>query len=108
MSSVFYSILAMSEASVDFITGKQETSAQALQYLTKTYQCIAQSLQKNGVPSDGTIAAVMSMAIHEDLRGQPSRSKVHIDALERMVELRGGINQFEVNRLLVQKISRQV
>jgi hypothetical protein len=96
----------MSEVCVDSLLGRNETSPQALQHLSNTYRCIKQNLEKHRTPPDSTIAAVMSMAIHEDLRGQPSRSKVHVDALERMVELRGGIGWFIDHQMLLQKICR--
>lgn len=96
----------MSKVCEDSLQGRQDISPQALQHLSNTYRCIKQNLQKNGTPSDSTVAAVMSMAIHDDLRGQPDRGKVHVNALQRMVELRGGITQFEANRALVQKICR--
>lgn len=88
------------------LSGKEETSSNTLQHLSDAYRCINQNLQKHGEPSDSTIAAVMTMAIYEDLRGHPSRSKVHIDALQGMVELRGGIAGLEGNRVLLQKICR--
>jgi len=96
----------MSEVCVDSLLGRNETSPQALLHLSNTYRCIKQNLEKHGTPPDSTIAAVMSMAVHEDLRGQPSRSKVHVDALERMVELRGGIGWFRDHQMLLQKICR--
>jgi hypothetical protein len=96
----------MSEVTVDALLGRQETSPQALQHLSNTYRCISENLQKDKIPSDPTIAAVLTMALHEDLRGQPGRSEVHIDALQRMVELRGGITQFGSNHVLIHKICR--
>lgn len=96
----------MSEVCVDSLLGRNETSLQALQHLSNTYRCIKQNLEKYRTPPDSTIAAVMSMAVHEDLRGQPGRSKVHVDALERMVELRGGIDWFKDHQMLLQKICR--
>ena len=96
----------MAEVNEDSLSGRHETSPRALQHLSNTYRCIKQNLERDGTPSDSTIAAVMSMAIHDDIRGQPARSKVHVDALHQMVELRGGINQFRDNRLLLQKFCR--
>jgi hypothetical protein len=95
----------MSEVSLDSLLGNQETS-QTIQHLNNAYRCIRQNIQKNVTPSDPTIAAVMSMAIHEDLRGHPHRSKIHVDALCRLVELRGGLDQLEAKLVLVQKICR--
>ena len=96
----------MAEVCMDSMFGRTETSTQALQHLSKTYRCIKENLGKSGTPADSTVAAVMSMAIQEDLRGQPLRSRVHVDALERIVELRGGIPELEHDKLLVQKICR--
>jgi hypothetical protein len=64
------------------------------------------NLQKHGAPSDATVAAVMSLAIHEDLKGQHQSSKIHLDALVGMVQLRGGITGFEATGILLQKICR--
>jgi hypothetical protein len=96
----------MSEVTLDARLGRIETSPQALQHLSNTYRCVSQNLQRDGIPSDPTIAAVLTLALHEDLRGQPGRSKVHIDALQRMVELRGGITQFGSSHVLIHKICR--
>ena len=81
-------------------------SSRGLRHLSNTYRCININLQRHGAPSDATVAAVMSLAIHEDLKGQHQNSKVHLDALVRMVQLRGGITGFEPTRILLQKICR--
>ena len=91
---------------MDSLLGKQETSPRALQHLSNAYRCINRNLQTQGMPSDSTIASVVSMAIHEDLRGQPGRSKVHMDALQQMVKIRGGITQFRASRVLCLKLCR--
>jgi hypothetical protein len=96
----------MAEVCKDSILGNSEASSQALEYLSTTYRCIYHNLRDADTVSDSTIAAVMSMALHEDFRGQPGRSKVHIDALERLVDLRGGITALEIVLILVQKICR--
>lgn len=104
--TVFHSVLAMSDVHEDALLGRHQTSPRALWHLSNTYRCIKQNLEKNSPPSDSTVAAVMSMAIHEDLIGHPGRSKVHVDALQHIVELRGGITHFTDNQLLLQKIYR--
>jgi hypothetical protein len=96
----------MSEVCVDSLLGRKESSPQTLYHLANTYRCIKENLDKRGMPSDSTISAVMSMAIHEDLKGQPDRSKIHVDALQQLVQLRGGIAQFRDNKLLLQKTCR--
>ena len=94
----------MSEVCRDTSLGTQETSQRSLSYLSKTYRCIAQNIQ-NGGATNSTVAAVMSMALHEDFRGHPDRSKIHIDALERLIELRGGVDALKAVGL-VQKVCR--
>jgi hypothetical protein len=95
LSTVFYSVLTSAETAMGIMLDKRNTSPQALQYLSNTYLCINENLQKDEKPTDGTIAAVMSLAIHEDLQGNPDRSKLHVDALERLIELRGGLTQLD-------------
>ena len=48
----------------------------------------------------------MSMAVHGQLFGRYEKSKVHLDALERMVELRGGLEHFEGTLALLHKLCR--
>lgn len=91
---------------MDSLLGKQETSPRALQHLSNAYRCVRQNIQKDKMPSHSTIAAVMSMAIHEDLRGHSERSKIHVDALYHLIELRGGLDDFEPSSVLLQKICR--
>lgn len=102
----FHSALAVSEAAVDAHLGKKDASVRTLYHLSNAYRCISQNLQKGGTPSDPTLAAVVSMAIHEDLKGQPARGKVHMDALQQMVELRGGVAQLRITTVLLHKMCR--
>jgi hypothetical protein len=91
---------------MDSILGKRETSPQAIKHLSNSYRCIRRNLQNNTTPTDPTIAAVMSMAIHDDLTGHPERSIIHIDALCHLIKRRGGLDKFEIRQVLVQKICR--
>lgn len=105
-SLVFYSTLAMSEVCLDVRLGREETSPRALHNLSNTYRCLGQSLQKYGTSAISVVATVMNLALHEDFRGQPSRSAVHIDALQQMVDSHGGIAQFQAPQELLHKICR--
>jgi hypothetical protein len=88
--------------------GDSDNSEVILKYLSKTYRCINRDLHGNKKPSDPTVAAVMSIAIHEDLLGQSEKSEVHINALSTMVNIRGGLGEFKKNRFLIHKICRCV
>jgi hypothetical protein len=95
-------------AGLDSLMGLQQDSREVLQHLSKTYRSVNLHLQQNEVPSEATVAAVMSLAIHEDLIGQLRRKKMHMDALCTMVNMRGGLSAFECNTVLLQKICRYV
>jgi Fungal specific transcription factor domain len=105
--TVFHCILAMA-AGLDSMMGVQKDSKEMIKHLGNTYHYINRNLQQNDKPSDSTVAAVMSLAIHEDLLGQPKRNKVHIDALYRMVDMRGGVEAFESKTVLLHKICRYI
>jgi hypothetical protein len=84
----------------------QNDSQEVLKHLGNAYRCINRNLRQNEIPFDSTVAAVMGMAINEGLLGQLNTNKMHMDALRRMVSLRGGLTGFEDNKMLLQKICR--
>jgi hypothetical protein len=104
---VFYCILALA-ASLDTRLGTAKGSGEMLIYLDKTYRHVNRSLEQNEQPSDATVATVMSMAIHHDLLGWHENNHLHVVALTKMIEMRGGISAFEGNPMLMQKIYQQV
>jgi hypothetical protein len=94
-------------AGLDSLRGiHQNDSKELLKHLGNTYRCINRNLQQREIPSNSTVAAVMSLVIHEHLLSEQKKSKVHMDALRRIVSLRGGLIDFEGNKMLLQKICR--
>ena len=94
-------------AGLDSMLGiHRNDSKEVLRHLGNTYRCINRNIQEHEMPSDSTVAAVMSMAIHEKLMGRQKSNRMHMDALCRMVSLRGGLIEFEGNKMLLQKICR--
>lgn len=63
-------------------------------------------LRDHDVPSDPDMAVVVSLAVHENLYAQFGVSKVHLMALRRMLEMRGGMEDFSANWVLWHKICR--
>ncbi|KAK6522976.1 hypothetical protein TWF281_002403 [Arthrobotrys megalospora] len=101
----FHCILAMAQAFTDLLQGGEGESIKVMRYLADTYRCINQKLKLEGTPDDATVAVVMSMTMHNNILRAPGGAKVHLNALQRMVELRGGLAAFSA-RLLVHKICR--
>ena len=98
----------MATICIDGLLGKPHRSPQALRHLADTYRCFNSDLRKGGVPSDPDMAVVVSLAVHENLDDQFGASKLHLKALQRMLELRGGIEAFSENWVLWHKICRSV
>ena len=100
-------MLALASALDCILSGRKE-SAESLKYLNHTYSCITRSLQEHDQPPVATVAVVMGLTIHEELLARPINTKVHMDALDTMVRLRGGVTSFQEYPILMQKIFRYV
>jgi hypothetical protein len=98
----------MATISLDGVRGKGETSPRALHHLANTYRCFNRDLQRRRVPTDADLAVVVSLAVHGNLESSFGVSKVHLEALEQMLELRGGIEKFSSNWVLWHKFCRPV
>jgi hypothetical protein len=88
------------------IMGVNEITELSLRSLANTYRCVNEDLGRSADPSIGTIASVMSLAMHESLFGMVGKTRMHLQALERMVELKGGLEAFEYHTTLLQKVCR--
>jgi hypothetical protein len=103
---VYHASLLMASLSLNNESGIIRRSPEALQYLAMTYRCINRDLEKEGTPSDPTMAVVVSLAVHENLLAHFGVSGVHLRALDRMLKIRGGIEGFSSNWVLWHKICR--
>ncbi|WPH04598.1 Hypothetical protein R9X50_00749000 [Acrodontium crateriforme] len=102
----FHCILAISASFSDDMTGLAEASPKTLQHFSDAYRSINQNLQQTRIPADSTVTVVTALTIHEDLRRENFASRIHLDALEKMVKMRGGIDAFDNNQFLLNKICR--
>lgn len=98
----------MATISLDGIRGKEETSPQAMRHLANTYRCFNRDLKLRTIPTDADMAVVVSLAVHGNLENQFGVSKVHLEALDQMLEIRGGIEKFSTNWVLWHKFCRYV
>ncbi|KAK6344639.1 hypothetical protein TWF718_006597 [Orbilia javanica] len=101
----FHCLLAMAQAFSDWLQGGQGESIKVMRYLADTYRCINEKLRREATPGDATVAVVMSITMHNNLLRAPGGAKVHLNALHKMVELRGGLSSFPA-ALLLHKICR--
>ncbi|KAL5001254.1 hypothetical protein BDV10DRAFT_13563 [Aspergillus recurvatus] len=71
-------------------------TAQGMYHIARTYRLVQERLMsEEEATSDMTIAILVVMSQYERLQGQYARGYIHVRGLRRMVELRGGIKQFD-------------
>ncbi|KAK1499633.1 hypothetical protein CTAM01_06827 [Colletotrichum tamarilloi] len=87
----FHSTLAVSASYVDFFERKPTTSSKTLHHICQAYSLVNLKLSGPQAISDSAIAAVVTLAIYQQIHQQHSTGLVHLRGLHRMIELRGGI-----------------
>lgn len=77
-------------------------------HIARTYRIVQDRLMsEEEATSDMTIAILVAMSQYERLQGQYARGYVHVRGMRRMIELRGGIKQFNSDcRGVIQKVLR--
>lgn len=100
----FHSTLAVSASYVDFFERKPTTSSKTLHHICQAYSLVNLKLSGPQAISDSAIAAVVTLAIYQQIHQQHSTGLVHLKGLHRMIELRGGITRLmKENRPLALK-----
>lgn len=105
----FHSTLAISASYIDFFQRKPAISSKTLHHISQAYALVNIKLSGPLSVSDSAIAAVVSLAIYQQVHHQPATGLVHLHGLYRMIQLRGGITSLmQENRVLALKPLRYV
>ncbi|KAL2829804.1 hypothetical protein BDW59DRAFT_142053 [Aspergillus cavernicola] len=100
----FHSTLAISASYVDFFRRKPAISSKTLHHISQAYALVNIKLSGPFSVSDSAIAAVVSLAIYQQVHHQPATGLLHLHGLYRMIQLRGGIARLmQENRALALK-----
>ncbi|KAL4937878.1 hypothetical protein BDV06DRAFT_202107 [Aspergillus oleicola] len=100
----FHSTLAISASYVDFVQRKPAISRKTLHHISQAYALVNVKLSGPLSVSDSAIAAVVSLAIYQQVHRQAETGLIHLHGLYRMIQLRGGIAQLmQENRALALK-----
>lgn len=84
-------------------------SSKALYHISQAYSLVNMKLSGPDCVSDNAIAAVVSLAIYQQIHHLYSTGLIHLDGLRRMIELRGGMAKLiKQNRALAVKPLRYV
>jgi hypothetical protein len=86
---------------------KPEDPKEAMRHISQALRLINERLSGKDAISNTNIAVVLIMTQYERLQDQYPQSLVHLDGLQRMVELRCGISQLRREKpSIAQKINR--
>lgn len=98
--------LAIGAACADSFYGfKGEDSPAATMHMVKAFRLLNQKLSGPEAVSNAVLASVVSLSIHDQMRGDYNQGRVHLEGLIRIVALRGGMGRIDKVEL-VQKICR--
>ena len=82
--------MAMTVTVLNNLLMKQEDPAEAVRHLLQTFSLVNERLSGNDAIFDTTLAVVVVMAQYARLQDQYRQGLVHLEGLQRMIELRGG------------------
>ncbi|KAG2012674.1 hypothetical protein GB937_007025 [Aspergillus fischeri] len=109
IQSIWVNYILANEASifasyVDSIQRKPAISSKSLHHISQAYALANIKLSGFFSVSDSAIAAVVSLAIYQQVHHQPATELVHLHGLYRMIQLRGEIVKLmQENRALALK-----
>ncbi len=93
----FPCVMAMSVTILNNPFLKQEDPTEAIRHLSQTFRLVNERLSGNDAVSDTTLAVVVVMAQYACLQGEHRQGLVHLEGLQGMIELRGGVSQLTRN-----------
>ncbi|KAJ5808822.1 hypothetical protein N7474_010091 [Penicillium riverlandense] len=105
---LFHCGLAMTGAHVSVFRGHPDEALEVTRHLSQALRLLRRDLNTAAVPQDPSVAVVISLVIYANLSGAVRESCIHLDGLQRILELRpGGLEALRVrNRELMNKIRR--
>ncbi len=91
----------------EFFFGRDVVSSKASYHLSQAIGLVNQNLQTAEALSNSNIAVVNFLVVQELLREAQPNAKIHMEGLQMMIELRGGISQLEAEDcILVLKLHK--
>jgi hypothetical protein len=89
----FHCAVAVSIISINNMSMEPEEPVEALSHLSKTFNLVNERIAegKADATSDGTIAVIVIMSKYGLAAGHAQQGPIHLDGLQRMVEMRGGM-----------------
>jgi hypothetical protein len=86
--------------------GRDGNSPEALHHLSQAFSEVQKRLNGPDALKDSTLTIILMLVLQQQLLGDHTGAKVHVEGLRRMVELRGGVDALQPNLPLVLKICK--
>ncbi|KAF4995967.1 hypothetical protein FDECE_12628 [Fusarium decemcellulare] len=101
-------LLAMVATYINLFRKPDSEPLEATRHFSQTLRLISHKLSQPTPPQESTLAIIVSLAIHSKLVRDLTGCAMHLDGLQRLLDLRsGGISELrESNRSLLHKICR--
>ena len=97
--------MALMQACNEIFMNDGDSPPKALYHLGKMFVQLKERLESDDALSDSTMAIVVSLIMQEQIK-RDSAASVHFHGLQKMVNLRGGLDQLEENTPLLLKICK--
>ncbi|OKL63372.1 hypothetical protein UA08_01924 [Talaromyces atroroseus] len=104
--AAFLCTMALLEATNELFLRGGVSSTNALRHLSRSLALLKRRLESENAMSDSTLAIIITLILHEQIRNGLRECKIHYEGLKQLIELRGGLDQFERNLTLVLKICK--
>jgi hypothetical protein len=89
-----------------FISGKALLPPSAIYHLNQAVSLINLRLDTVEALSDSSLSIVNLLVFQGLVLEEYAHAKVHLEGLQKMIELRGGLEQLSMNKALVVKICK--
>ncbi|RFU81113.1 hypothetical protein TARUN_1090 [Trichoderma arundinaceum] len=98
--------IALMQTCNEIYSNNGNSSPKALYYLSQTFNYVTRLLAGPDALSDSTIMIVVTLISQELIRKGYGALKVHLDGLQKMIQLRGGLSKLEGNPALLLKVCK--
>lgn len=105
-SLAYYCNIALMQTCNEMYSDDGNSSPKALYHLSQTFNHVTRLLVGPDALSDSTIMIVVTLISQELIRKGYGDLKVHLDGLQKMIQLRGGLSKLEGNPALLLKVCK--
>lgn len=102
----YYCNVALMQTCNEMYSDDGNSSPKALYHLSQTFNHVTRLLAGPDALSDSTIMIVVTLISQELIRKADRAFQVHVDGLQKMICLRGGLPRLEENPALLFKVCK--